>query len=199
MTDPRADNCRGYDEVGGKVTGVKLEYLPASGTKYELIRAELVDEIAAQGNTTATIQVLDKENIPARVNCYLAWPWEGWLYPGGFQNQLLPGNPNIPYQHVISNPYNPQRLGPNAESGPLAICIGDKDGNVISDVIGGLGLPKGHHVSYDLVFKERGDTPDPDPDPDADSTSIVGALAAIVGGLIAIATELRKLREHLGG
>ena len=32
---------------------------------------------------------------------------------------------------------------------------GDAQGNVISDVIGGLGLPGGRHVCYDLVFRER--------------------------------------------
>ncbi|MCB0243722.1 MAG: hypothetical protein KDI12_09950, partial [Anaerolineae bacterium] len=40
---------------------------------------------------------------------------------------------------------------------PLAVYIGDGQGNVISDVIGGLGLPGGRHVCYDLVFRDRTD------------------------------------------
>lgn len=155
MTDPRAENCLGYAETNGKTTGVRLEFLPAPETKYELIRATLVDEVTAQGNIVATVQVLDKDNIAARVNCYLAWPWRGWQFPQGFQDKLLPGNPNLPYQHMITNKYNPGGFGPSAEPGPLAVYIGDSQGNVISDVIGGLGLPGGRHVSYDLVFRER--------------------------------------------
>ena len=191
MSDPRSENCRGYAEVGGKVTGVKLEYLPALGTKYRLIRAELVDEVAAQGNVVANVQVLDRENIPARVNCYLAWPWQGWQYPAGFENKVLPGNPSIPYSHMVTNAYNPKREGPNAEAGPLAIYIGNSDGSVISDVIGGLGLPKGHHVSYDLVFKERGDDPPVVPKPPVAD----GELAA---QLQRIEEKLDRLSQHLG-
>lgn len=155
MNDPRAENCRGYAEAGGKTTGVRLEYLPAPETTYELIRATLVDEAASQGNIVATVQVLDKDNIAARVNCYLAWPWRGWQFPQGFQEKLLPGNPNLPYQHMITNKYNPGGFGASAEPGPLAIYVGDQNGAVISDVIGGLGLPGGRHVCYDLVFRER--------------------------------------------
>ncbi len=150
MNDPRAENCRGYTESNGKTTGV-----PAPEATYELIRAILIGEEAAQGNIVATVQVLDKDNIPARVNCYLAWPWQGWQYPQDFQNKLLPGNPNLPYQHMITNKYDPQAFGPGADPGPLAIYIGDPNGKVISDVIGGLGLPGGRHVCYDLVFRER--------------------------------------------
>ena len=155
MTDPRSENCRGYAETDGKTSGVRLEHLPAPEATYELIRATLVDEVASQNNIVATVQVLDKDNIQARVNCYLAWPWEGWQFPRGFENKLLPGNPNVPYQHMITNKYNPGGFGPNSKPGPLAIYIGDGNGNVISDVIGGLGLPGGRHVCYDLVFRER--------------------------------------------
>ncbi len=155
MTDPRAENCRGYDETNGLVTGVRLEHLPAPSTKYELIRATLVDEETAQGNIVATVQVFDKDNLPARVNCYIGWPWRDWQFPQGFADRLLPGNPNIPYQHMITNKFNPGGFGPTAQPGPLAVFIGDKDGNVISDVVGGLGLPGGRHVCFDLVFRER--------------------------------------------
>ena len=82
MTDPRAENCRAYAESNGKVTGVRLDHLPAPSTKYELIRATLVDEETAQGNIVATVQVFDKDNLPARVNCYMAWPWRGGNSPG---------------------------------------------------------------------------------------------------------------------
>jgi hypothetical protein len=150
MKDPRAENCQRYAEANGKVTGVNLAYLPAPTTTYELVKASLVDEETAQGQIVATVTVLDRDGLPAQVNCYLAWPWEGWQFPARFENSALPGNANVPYQHMITNKYNP------SVPGPLAVFIGDKQGNVLSDVIGGLGLPAGRHVGYQLVFRERG-------------------------------------------
>lgn len=151
MSDPRSENCRRVTvDSDNLITGVELHYLPAPQTKFELIRAQLIDERTAQGQTVASVQVLDATNLPLRVNCYLAWPWGGWQYPNRFAERLLPGNPNYPYQHVITNKYNP-----STQSGPLAIYIGDSEGNVLSDVIGGLGLPAGRHICFDLVFRER--------------------------------------------
>ncbi len=118
-----------------KVIGVELTYLPAPTAPYELVKAELIDEETARGQTVAGIHVLDAAGLPAQVQCFLAWPWEGWQHPNHFDNRLLPGNTNYPYQHIITNTYDPDRPG------PLAIFIGDQHGNVLSDVIGGLGLP----------------------------------------------------------
>ncbi len=50
MTDPLAENCQAYAESNGKVTGVRLDHLPAPSTKYELIRATLFDEETAHLN-----------------------------------------------------------------------------------------------------------------------------------------------------
>lgn len=202
MKDPRAENCRGYAENGGKVTGVKLTYLPAPEARFELVRVDLVDEVAAQGNTVATVHVLDENGVPVRVNCYLGWPWEGWRFPRRLENRLLPGNPNVPYQHVITNGYNPGGTGAGAKPGPLAIYLGDQQGQPISDVIGGLGLPKKHHVSFDLVFKARsngngGDANPPDgdpgggqgaPEPDTD----------VAAQLQRIEDKLNRLLQHMG-
>ncbi len=195
MNDPRAENCRGYAEAGGKTSGVRLEYLPAPETKFELIRATLVDEETAMGNIVATVQVLDKDNIPARVNCYLAWPWQGWQVPDGFENKLLPGNPNLPYQHMITNKYNPGGFGASAEPGPLAIYIGDAHGNVISDVVGGLGLPGGRHVCFDLVFRERTAGGEPGGEPGGGGGEPGGDVAV---QLQRIEEKLDRVLTHLG-
>ncbi|MCB0062142.1 MAG: hypothetical protein KDE19_08510 [Caldilineaceae bacterium] len=151
MTDPRSENARQFATEGGKISGVELAYIPVADSKWELIQASLIDEVSAQGTTIARVIVKDKEGIDAQVSCFLAWPWDRWQAPSPFQNKLLPGSANYPYEHVIINKYD----APSSR-GPLAIYIGDRDGNVLSDVIGGLGLPHGHHVSYHLVFRERG-------------------------------------------
>ena len=141
----------------------------------------------------ATVQVIDKDGISSPVNCYLAWPWESWQFPSGFENKLLPGNPSIPYQHMITNTYNPA-----SKSGPLAIYIGDAHGNVQSDVIGGLGLPAGRHVCYHLIFRERtGSAPviDPDDDGGGGGEEVSGDLAA---QLQRIEDKLNRLSAHFG-
>lgn len=193
MNDPRAENARRFATDGGKVTGVELAYIPVAGSKWELVQAALIDEVAAQGNTIARVIVKDRNGIDTQVLCYLAWPWGGWQGPGGMQNRLLPGSANYPYEHVITNTYSPP------EQGPLAIYIGDAQGNAISDVIGGLGLPHGHHVSFHLVFRERGasggDDSGGDPGGDPGGGGDAGAEGA---RLERIEQKLDRLLGHFG-
>ncbi|MFN8445626.1 MAG: hypothetical protein U0175_32845 [Caldilineaceae bacterium] len=186
MNDPRSENARQFTTNNGMVTGVELAHIPVAGSKWELVQAALIDEASAQGNTVARVLVRDKEGIDSQVNCYLAWPWKGWHAPSPFENKLLPGSANYPYEHVISNGYNAP-----VQQGPLAIYIGDAQGNVISDVIGGLGLPHNHHVSYHLVFRERGAT-DPNTHPETDPGG------DITERLQRIEDKLNRLAAHFG-
>ncbi len=199
MTDPRAENCRDFVvDAQNMIIGVKLEYLPAPGTKYELIKAELIDETAAQGQTVASVHVLDATGLPQQVHCYMGWPWQNWQYPRRFENTGLPGNPNYPYQHMITNKYNP------SGQGPLAIFVGDRDGNVLSDVIGGLGLPAGRHVCYHLVFRERSaqpkpeSEPKPEPEPGPDNGELKKKVAELAAQLARVEAKLDRLSQHLG-
>lgn len=201
MTDPRAENCRRFAvDADNKVTGVALTYLPAPAARFELIKAELIDEEAAQGQTVASVHVLDAANLPVQVHCYLGWPWQDWHFPNRFAEKGLPGNTNYPYQHMITNKHNP------AEPGPLAIFVGDRDGNVLSDVIGGLGLPAGRHVGYHLVFRERSGalapvTPEGPDEPVVTppvSGDLAQAVAALAAQLTRIEAKLDRLTQHLG-
>lgn len=201
MQDPRADNCRGFAmDAGNKVTGVALTYLPAPAAKYGLVKAELIDEETSQGQVVAAVHVLDATGLPALVQCYLAWPWQGWSHPNRFANRLLPGNTNYPYQHMITNTYDP------AGSGPLAVFVGDRDGNVLSDVVGGLGLPAGRHVGYHLVFRERTSAPGPVEPPPVDeppvappvSGDLANAVVALAAQLARVEAKLDRLARHLG-
>lgn len=149
MGDPRAANCKAYSDLDGKVTGVMLEHIPVPDARFELVRVDLIDEASAANQQIASIHVLDAQHLPTPARVYLAWPWHNWMYPQRFEEMGLPGNPNIPYQHVISNGYIPPLLG------PTAIFVGDASGNVISDVCGGFGLPFNRHVCYSLIFRER--------------------------------------------
>lgn len=201
MNDPRAENCRRFAvDAANKVTGVALTYLRAPAARYELIKAELIDEETAQGQVVAGVHVLDATGLPAMVQCYLGWPWQSWQHPNRFENRLLPGNTNYPYQHMITNKYDP--AGP----GPLAIFVGDRDGNVLSDVVGGLGLPAGRHVGYQLVFRERSAAPAPVEPPPPDeppvtppvSGDVEQAVAALAAQLARVEAKLDRLAKHLG-
>jgi len=193
MSDPLHENCRGFAESGGLVTGVKLTHVPMAQTKYELIEATLIDERAAQGNIVARVFVKDKKGVDAMVNCWMAWPWKGHM-PASWEGKGLPGNPNYPYQHMITNVYNPLN-----SQGPLAIYIGDANGAVNSDVIAGLGLPAGRHVGYHLVFQERGgQTPTQPTQPSQPNQPTTPAGDDILARLQRIEQKLDRIAERFG-
>ena len=191
MKDPRAENCRRFAVEDGKVTGVNLAYLPAPAAKYELAKASLVDEETAKGQVVALVTVLDRDNLPAQVQSYLAWPWQGWQFPARFENTGLPGNAHVPYQH------DHQQVDPQTRQGPLVIYRRQRS-NVIGDVIGGLGLPGARHVGYQLVFRERGEqTHNPGDEPGAEDNAPppAGSLAA---QLKRIEAKVDRLANHFG-
>jgi hypothetical protein len=167
-TDPRAANCRAFAiSTDGLITGVDLDYLEQPATPYQLVRVELIDEAAngVGGPTVATCTVLDGDGLAVGARVYLAWPWPNLTNDADHRG--LPGNPNG--QHTIVNKCYPPLIG------PLALYVGDSNGQPISDIIGGLGLPLGHHVSYRATWRARNTTPEPTP---VESPALVAALAA---------------------
>ena len=188
MSDPRADNCRAFaTDAGGKVTGVALQVDVRPATRYALVRVELIDEVAAQGNTVATCVVLDRGGLMIGQPVSLAWPWPG------LTDYALPGNPNN--QHMITNGYAPPAVG------PLALGIREQ-GVIISDVVGGLGLPFNRHVSYRATWRERDpDAPEPggdDGDDGAFDDPLCELLAQGLAAQLRIADALERLAGHLG-
>lgn len=185
-TDPRALNCRGLTQnPQGQITGVELRVVPRPNTCYELIRVELIDEPSAQGNTVATCAVLTTEGIQIAQPVSLAWPFPD------LTEFALPGNPNN--QHMITNGYAPPNLG------PLALCIRENN-IIISDIVGGLGLPWNRHVSYRATFQERlpDSPPDNDDDPDIPDTDTMDLWQREVAAVEDIAHSLRLLIAHFG-
>lgn len=169
-------------DSAGRVTGVYLEVQPVPSSLYELIRVDLIDEPTngVGGPTVATFAVLDKNGLQTAERVWLAWP-----YPGLQDGKLLPGNAQN--QHMITSVYHPPDVG------PLAMYPGDAAGQPLGDICGGLGLPRGHHVSFRLTWRARGTTPPP-PDDDDDDTS-VHDYSLVLGR---IAETLDRLAAHLG-
>ena len=182
--DPRAANCRGFQVDGaGKVIGIHLVHVPVPSALYELARAELIDEIAAQGQTVVTAVVVDAAGIQVAERVMMAWPFPD-LNAGG--SPVGPGNPQN--QFTIASKF------PESVVGPLAFAVYDVAGNLISDVVGGYGQLLGRgHISGRVTFRQRSavvePTPDPEPDPDPE-----GLTAAVTR----VAVTLERLAAHLG-
>ena len=188
MADPRSENAKKFKVDGGLVTGIELVYREVEGSKYQLLKAELIDEKSAAGNTVAKYMVFDKNNLPSSDEVRLAWPWPT------LETSQLSGNPNS--QHMITNGFDPAKT-----VGPLGMYVADKSGTPISDIIGGLGLPNNRHVCFNLIWKER--TIAPPPSDDNTGTVIVGAdysskFDALIAKMDAVLIELKKLTTHLG-
>ena len=154
MANPLAPNCQAYStDANGLVTGVKLGITPVAGATYEAVKVELIPESAAQGQTVAKCSVLDKDGLPTAIPVRMAWPGAGPT----FAESGLPGNLNN--EHFISNGYDPR-----TSIGPLALYVGPHNA-AQSDIVYGFGLPDKHHVSWIVVFKEKGAIVPPPIDP----------------------------------
>lgn len=176
MANPLNENCQGFKVDGnGKVVGVQLGITKVLNAKYEVYRVRLRDEYEAGGQQVAACQVVDRDGISTGEQVRLTWP--GKDVP--FEDSGLPGNPNN--VHVISNPYSPPELG------FLALHVGGFNAP-ISDIVYGLGLPDNRHISYDVVFKEKGSIITPPP---------AGDLEARVGSLESWARAMSA--AHPGG
>lgn len=152
MSNPLAENCQAFKlDASGKVIGVQLGITTIPGAKYEVYSVELIDETKAGGNTVASCIVLDKNNVPNSEQVILTWP--GSKPP--FEGSGLAGNgQNV---HVITNEYIPPKLG------PLALHTGEFNAPT-SDIVYGFGLPYKHHISFKIVFREKGASSNPDVD-----------------------------------
>ena len=148
VTDPRAENCRKFEQYpDGKIKSVELVIKKVPNAKYRVGNVRLIDETEAGGTIVTSCYVVNEKGMPLGVPVTLAWP-----YPA-LSNFAVPSNPNN--QHPTTSPYNPPIIG------PLALCIREGD-TIVSDIIGGIGLPFKHHVSFSATFILN-ETPEPSP------------------------------------
>lgn len=165
VANPLHENCQGFKtDAQGMVTGIELGITKILNAQYELYSVRMLDEREANGQTVAACSVLDRNGINTGQQVRLTWP--GVTPP--FQDSGLPGNPNN--THVIINGFSPPKLG------PLAMHVGGFNAP-ISDIVYGFGLPYNRHVSFSVVFREKGSVIPPDPDPTDDSARIAALVA----------------------
>lgn len=152
MPNPLDVNCQAFKlDSNSRVIGVELGITKVENAKYELYRVRLRDEIESGGQTIAACSVLDTNGINTGQQVRMAWPGKGPI----FDASGLPGNPNS--VHIVTNGYAPPKLG------PLAFHVGGFNAS-ISDILYGVGLPNNRHVSFDIVFIEKGTIIKPDDD-----------------------------------
>ncbi len=187
---PLAPNCLEYHEDSeGKVDGVLLGVREMPATRYKLVAAVLIPEANATGLHDLRVQVLQADGRDALgVPVYLAYPWRPDLQ---FDGRLLPGNSSYPFEHIIVNTYEPPE-----QIGYLCTYVGRGEGEVDSDVLFGLGLPKGHHVRFAVCFQERtvGELPYDDPASDDLDLRLVVAAERIADTLEILAMHLGAFR-----
>ena len=153
-----------YREVGRKVMGSKCRLLTIDGadgdTIFRLISASFIDEVAAQGRHTVTVDVIDESGRRLDgATVKHGWPWNSWPAADEIVQTTVFGA-QLAEWGVFAG-YNPQAV----EYGPYWVKV---DG--ASDVFFGFGLPHKHHVCFTVVFQRMtiggtgggGGTVDPD-------------------------------------
>jgi hypothetical protein len=130
------DNTKKFKvDSSGKVIGVQLFVEDVPNQEYIVTHLRLVDEYESNGKTEAICNSTDRRDF------YLSWPYRrGRLV---FENSALPGNNNG--IHIIVNSYKSSN-----DYGFLAIHLGKKP--IISQIVGGLGLPDNRHIGYEINF-----------------------------------------------
>jgi hypothetical protein len=143
--DPRAANCKAFHmDASGRVDGIELVYQPVPSARYACIKAELIDEATAQGNTVVTVNVLDADGVLTAERAMMVWPYGG---PPAADSPTGPGNTDNRF--TTTSKYAPPAIG------PLGFIVADANKQPISDYIWGYGLPGGRHISGRVTFKER--------------------------------------------
>lgn len=144
--DPREFNTTHHNPPpgqDGKVDAVHLTVHPAPGVrKYRCIRTQLLSD---DPSCNIYVSVVDNRGRAIMVNVMMATGYQG--NANTFHAYMPPGNPNGSFFMGSDSRFLPPNVG------PLAIMI--REGNeIVSDVVGSLGLARGQHMSYFIVFRE---------------------------------------------
>ena len=147
----------------GRVMGLKCGLLLAEDQAtmqpgqvyFRLISASFIDEVAAQGRHTVTVDVIDETGRRLDgATVHHGWPWNEW--PGFDEVVSTTVYGATLAEWGVFAQYDPNRV----EYGPYWVKV---DG--MSDVFFGFGLPWNRHVCFVAVFQRMvwGDVNPPDP------------------------------------
>lgn len=142
--DPRDPNSRGFSTGGdGKYNAVNVLVKVQPETKY---RCTNVRTLFSDESCQVFIHIYNKKGV--EISCDMARLITG---DGDAQIDKLyeAGNPNCSFSMGREAKYYPPSLG------GCGGCVVNESGEIISDIVTSLGMPKGQHMSAYLVFQER--------------------------------------------
>lgn len=140
--DPRDLDCRSHQFTDGKPTGIHLQVHVNPMKRFRVKRVELL-----QDDTSANVYFVGNIYPKGGVNAQLGSPYEG--KDRGFHDRWeAKASPN-----AIPMGKNSVFFDPNL--GPYAAFLADDLDNIISDVVGSIGLLRGQHWSFRIYFEER--------------------------------------------
>lgn len=177
-------------DAQGRVMGVKCGLLLAESQAnmqpgqvfFRLISASFIDEVAAQGRHTVTVDVIDETG--RRLNgatVHHGWPWNRWPMYDEIVSSTVYGATLAEWGLFAQYDAN------HVEYGPYWVKV---DG--MSDVFFGMGLPWNRHVCFTAVFQRMvyGDVTPPDPGATGEYDA---RLAALKGDTDAILAKLDQV------
>lgn len=143
--DPRGLDCRSHQYQNGKPVAVHLQ---VHVTPSKAFRCQSVELLLEDNSSNVYFQVLDRNGMPLPgLEARLFSPYSG--YADNFQSTWAA--PASPYSIFMGR--DSKFAEPNL--GPIAAGLVDDQGNIISDVVGSMGLSRGEHMSYRVTFVRR--------------------------------------------
>ena len=135
--DPRAENARRHSEEGKPCDACWLIVHANTQKQYRCKSVRVLGEVEGGGKHVAWVHQPGTESV------VLATGYNGDDH--SFDQRILHA---AGQELVINGKFIKPALG------PLAIFL-ERNGQIISDVIGSIGLPNGSHLCYEVVFEAR--------------------------------------------
>ena len=143
--DPRTPACRSHEyDKDGKPIAVHCGVLVQPQTRY---RCVLLDLIPHDESCQVYVEVVGKDGSPqSKTNTRLLTGWsESTKYDALYDAPASPGN----FAMGREAKFYPPALG------ACGAVVVDASGNIDSDIAGSMGISRGTHMSYRVVFRER--------------------------------------------
>lgn len=135
--DPRSENARRHGAEGQSVDACWLIVHADPAKQYRCKHVSVVGEMEAGGKHIVTVTCAGSNDV------ILATGYNGSA--DGFDQRIV----HSPGQDLILDGHGfPPALG------PYAVFL-QRNGQIVSDVVGSLMLPFGHHICYFIEFAER--------------------------------------------
>ena len=145
--DPRAENAARHIPPPGQSGEVRAVHVTVHKQDPEVRKYACtnVRYLPNDDSCNIYVQVLNKQGTPVMVDARMGTGYSG--NKNSFDSWNPPGNPNGSFFMGPDSGFEPPNLG------PCAVFVVDQ-GYIVSDVVGSMGLSRGQHGSFYVVFKE---------------------------------------------